>query len=155
MLPKLRNMPLGSTMDMRALQISQWPGSKTGMGEGMDTSVVIKICTCSIDLLAQPPRHSLAPSPPQQILGKTETQIRQGRIRCFSEDGLPVQMVLSPPVKPAGQRHLNEPRVLTHWALAWHTGIEALHSSISERYHNKCCTENCTECCLKTLSCVL
>ena len=114
------------------------------MGEGMDTSVLNEICTC-IELLAA---AALALPRP------TETQIRQGRIRCFSEDGLPVQ-IGSSPVKPTGQRHLNEPIVLRHWTLAWHTGIEALHSSISERYHNKCCIENCTECCLKTLSCVL
>ena len=113
------------------------------MGEGINRSIVNKKCTCSIKLLAaaSQPLPPVPVSLPQQILVKTETQITQGRITCFSDDGLPLQMV-SPPVKPAGQRHLNEPRVLTHWALAWHTGIEALHSSISETYHNKC-GKNC------------
>ena len=107
------------------------------MGEGMDTSVLNEICTC-IELLAV----AALPLP-----RPTETQIRQGRIGCFSEDGLPVQ-IGSPPVKPTGQRHLNEPRMLRHWALAGHTGMEALHSSISEIYNNKCCKN-----CLKTLTC--
>lgn len=96
--------------------------------------------TCRSSTATPSPVHLL-----KKIIGKTETQIIQGGITCSSEDDLPVQMV-SPPVKPTWQRHLNEPRVLRHWALAWHAGIEALHSSISKIYHKKKMSENVILC---------